>query len=642
MLKKTIILTLIGLMILQMIVSPVSSSLLKTTSSQYPEIPNMTLQIVFTGIDNSFIDIKSLNDSIHSELLGMPYISQGVLIDLSGIGTISRAFWDFNYIFTSSTFTNSLKSKMQNSVIETNVTNKTGSFIDGVALKNWFGIPSNYNSEFTMPTNGYTLVLGNFSDIGNHWFRQQYWDYDTNQYFNRSFMNTIDSGRLFFIDLSIKDSYLDRYGANGPIQNLANYNTNDIHGKNIISQYFRDWIIEVSYDLFYSDLIYSTPNFFQTLYAGNLSTIVETAPNSVQNIDIYLMNNVSGHTVSDFTSYINATKIDEAFTDLLPWYNWVVDVNAKEVSAYNELSNKILESFDPYANSSFSGRTPGAIDMYNVFEWIYNQIESGNSSITLPFLSTAPNTYPVFVFMFDKGIFGVPYKGVIEPQILGASLFSDVPIFGGDRWSHLTLISQDSYNFFHTNQSQNKEGLTQVIIHETGHSVGLTHPHGFSYSAMMVDDPMSYISYVYKFSDYNKDEVRRGEIFHATYYGIAYIRGFIELPESTINNLPQQLIIALNNAILKYQSIVPDMDVMDYVPAYQKAWEFYTMAKTIYNSYKDYIDIGSVVTKTVTKFLSDSTTTNNKASSLDLNSILIALVIIPVISLYYRKKNLKK
>jgi hypothetical protein len=52
-------------------------------------------------------------------------------------------------------------------------------------------------------------------------------------------------------------------------------------------------------------------------------------------------------------------------------------------------------------------------------------------------------------------------------------------------------------------------GFTQAVIHEAGHSLGLMHPHQFGYLEDFVSSAMSYWSWEYKFSQFDKDAINR-------------------------------------------------------------------------------------------------------------------------------------
>ncbi|MFV2014824.1 MAG: hypothetical protein ACC656_05320 [Candidatus Heimdallarchaeota archaeon] len=515
----------IFIMLIMIFVQPVSlnnSNNVKLGDTDYIETP-MDLNIILSGIDSSFLDTNKLNEFLMGELLGVPYKSESVLIDISGIGTLSRVYWKYNFIFTSSAFDDNLNSTAFSAGIEDNVKNKTGLYIDTNSMRNF--INNSVNVDFQIPENGYTLFLANLSSLGDHWYQTFYQEIDTNQQVNRSFLNSFSVDRLFFIDLSVQESYLELFGSNGPIQDLATkswigpfgsngpiqdlvakYSPNDAHGNYMITNYFGDWIIEAIYDLFYPNPVYSPPNFYETWDADNLDAIRDLAPGSNKNIDIYLMNNITGNVSTDFTPYISTTVIRDSFSDLLPWYNWNVNTIEKEVDDFPSLSKKLREFTDLTKNGTFEGRKKGAVDLFSLYDWMFYEIFTGNSTTTLPFLTFQKGSLPVFIFTFDAGVFGIPYKTNFRDGILGASFFQGVPlVLGASKWSPLMLLTYDYENFAHTNKSRNNYGFTNLIIHELGHSVSLPHPHGFSWATSMLEDPMSYITYTYEFSVFSKD-----------------------------------------------------------------------------------------------------------------------------------------
>lgn len=635
-------LCIVGLLALQLSFNPAVSSMGSLTQSNDPRSTVMTLQIVFVGISSSFVDQTQLKNELTSQLSGIPYSSLGVDYDLSGIGTIGTVQWNFQFVFTSTTFYNSVANVMHSSETYNNISGNIGDYIPTSSLKSWFSDATNYNSQFTLPTNGYTLIFGNFSALGNHWLTEQYYEYDSQQYINRNFLNEFDVGRMLFVDLSIQNSYLTTVGSDGPIQNLKPYSPTTSHGSLMISQYFSQWTTEIMVDLFYSNLLYSTPNFYQTYDAANINSIVATPPNSVENIKIFLLNNITGTQSSDYNKYINATLIENSFKELLPWYTWNVSTINLEVSNYPALTQKLIQSYDPNAPAVIPGDTNGSVDLNNLYEWVFNQILSGNYTTTLPFLSSAltSNTYPVFAFTFDSGYFGYSYKGTFQNGVEGESLFSIIPsnTSTGYQWSHLSFIAQDAYNFNHTNSTQVTEGFTHTIIHETGHAVGLTHPFGYSEAASMVDDPMSYITYSYYFSQFKKDQVQRGEIYQALYYGMLYLQQFSSsaISNSTSATNDYNALASTFNQISTY------FNKMDYVSAYNLAWSFYSESKQFYLNYKSLIGSSDPGTNSLNTTLLTTTTstTPNTNSTLYQEStfILLSLVVISVVAVVIRKK----
>ena len=644
--KKYIrILCIVGLLVLQLSFNPTVSSLGSLSQSNDPRSSVMTIQIVFVGINSSFIDQTLLKDELTSQLTGIPYSYLGVDYDLSGIGTIGMVQWNFQFVFTSTAFSNSVKNVMQSSATYNNISGNSGEYIPTSSLESWFSDATNYNSQFSLPTNGYTLIFGNFSSLGNHWLTDQYYEYDSHQYINRSFLNEFDVSRMLFVDLSIQNSYLTIVGSDGPIQNLIPYSPTTSHGSLMIAQYFFQWTTEIITDLFYSNLLYSTPNFYQTYDATNINSIIATPPNTVENIKIFLLNNITGTQSSDYNKYINATLIENSFKDLLPWYNWNISIINLEVSNYPALAQKLVQSYDPNAPPVIPGDVKGGVDLNNVFDWVYNQISSGNYTSSLPFLNSAlgSNTYPIFAFTFDSGYFGSSYKGNFYSGIEGASLFSNTASNAttGSQWSHLTFIAQDAHNFNHTNTTQVTEGFTHLIIHETGHAVGLTHTFGYSEAASMAGDPMSYITYNYYFSQFKKDQVQRGEIYQALYYGLLYLQPF---SSSTITNSTSAT-NDFNTLATTFNQISTYFNKMDYISAYNLAWSFYTESKQFYSNYQSLIgtsDPGANSLST-TLLIPQTSTTSTTNSNLYPEStfILLTLGIVSVVAVVIRKK-LKK
>jgi hypothetical protein len=118
-------------------------------------------------------------------------------------------------------------------------------------------------------------------------------------------------------------------------------------------------------------------------------------------------------------------------------------------------------------------------------------------------------TLPVFAFAFSSSIyFGYAYKWyVAEPDtfngnFLGISL-GDMSIIGLAQY----ILQEGTHST--TPQIGKGIGFTQTVIHETGHSVGLMHPHQFGSLEDFEASPMSYWGWDYKFSQFDKDTINR-------------------------------------------------------------------------------------------------------------------------------------
>ncbi|MFW9929379.1 MAG: hypothetical protein ACFFD1_08310 [Candidatus Thorarchaeota archaeon] len=600
-----------------------------TQSNGYSTQPTMTLKIVYIGMTPGYIDTGKLDQILSSLIQGIPATTEGISIDLNGIGPLSLISWNFNHLFASNSYYQLLKTAILSHSTNETIENETGLFSDAFYLEKWIDDSNNYPAGYFPPLNGYTLFLANFTELGPHWYRTSYSEEDTGSNIVRNFQNsfggTFDS-RMFFIDLSVMHSYLETLGSDGPIQDLTkkypNNSPNNPNDSLRIAEYFRDWIYEAIRDLFASDLIYSTPNFKQSYSDTKLSDIRSTAPNSDQIFDIYLINNITGKTATELSPFINQTEIIRSFNDILPWYNWKVNVHLIEAKDYQALENVIIESTDLTQNETLDGRKQGGVDLYEVYDWLFNQILSGSYLSDLPFITTAANHYLTFAFAFDVGILGISYKTNFEPSILGASLFGLVPegniLSISGRFIPMVIAAQSYKDLFIKDDQNRIYGYTQLIIHENGHSIGLSHPHGISWTTSMVNDPMSYIAYSYHFSVFRKDQVRRGEINIAIHYANSYLSHISA--GSFKNNITSTFNSKMNTIISYYNK-------MDYSSAYTVAWDLFQFTKNSYSQYQS---------------ISVSNASNNNSNNSDANSPGYTLVTIIGFALTFSIIKLRK
>lgn len=118
-------------------------------------------------------------------------------------------------------------------------------------------------------------------------------------------------------------------------------------------------------------------------------------------------------------------------------------------------------------------------------------------------------TLPVFAFAFSAGIyFGYTYKWYV------AALKVDVANFQGISLGDMALIGMNEGDFKRGDNVSPPQpgkgiGFTHDVIHEAGHSLGLMHPHQFGYLEDFESSPMSYWSWDYKFSQFDKDSINR-------------------------------------------------------------------------------------------------------------------------------------
>ena len=152
---------------------------------------------------------------------------------------------------------------------------------------------------------------------------------------------------------------------------------------------------------------------------------------------------------------------------------------------------------------------------------------------------------------------------------------------------------------------------------------------------------MSYITYNYYFSQFKKDQVQRGEIYQALYYGLLYLQPF---SSSTITNSTSAT-NDFNTLATTFNQISTYFNKMDYISAYNLAWSFYTESKQFYSNYQSLIgtsDPGANSLST-TLLIPQTSTTSTTNSNLYPEStfILLTLGIVSVVAVVIRKK-LKK
>ncbi|MCG3252862.1 MAG: hypothetical protein KAX09_03370, partial [Candidatus Heimdallarchaeota archaeon] len=90
---------------------------------------------------------------------------------------------------------------------------------------------------------------------------------------------------------------------------------------------------------------------------------------------------------------------------------------------------------------------------------------------------------------------------------------------GGMGWE---ILKASQYSLFEDgNVSKPMRGMSAVMIHELGHSLGLPHPHSsYGWGSSFVEDVMSYFSTTEKFSTFYKDAVGRAHADAHFLYGI--------------------------------------------------------------------------------------------------------------------------
>jgi hypothetical protein len=129
--------------------------------------------------------------------------------------------------------------------------------------------------------------------------------------------------------------------------------------------------------------------------------------------------------------------------------------------------------------------------------------------------NTMTMTVPVFAFAFSgQTYFTDTYKWSIG-NVAKIDWENDALL--GEALPKLVMISYNQWEFTRGNwiapQQQGKgEGMTETIIHETGHEFGLMHPHQYGDIGDFISSPMGYFTNDYKFGQIDKDSIQRAHV----------------------------------------------------------------------------------------------------------------------------------
>jgi hypothetical protein len=359
----------------------------------------------------------------------------------------------------------------------------------------------------------------------------------------------------------------------------------DIHtpaGKQWLTQFVADYVSEVVQNL-------AIPVFaYQPVYSHAYRIVV----NIIDNRTTKERNTV--HIEDTF----HPELVRAAFADLMPYASIQVDTKV------------ILASDNPPLQAAIVRSTvtpPGDIGILSYVDlrqmYIYLQ-QHLSDFVGTDSRDSTEFTLPVFAFAFSSSIyFGYSYKWyVAEPDtfngnFLGISL-GDMSIIGLAQY----ILQEGTHST--TPQIGKGVGFTQTVIHETGHSVGLMHPHQFGSLEDFEASPMSYWGWDYKFSQFDKDAINRAhadQLILSTSSTLTLAQNELD---SKSNYGPSRNEVATANALLD-------------------------QALASYNSmkYVDAVEIASLASQTANNALADAATSTNDAIAIAFLFLIIGIVV---------------
>jgi len=465
---------------------------------------DLTIRTVIVGIPSELVNTTYLKWNAPA-FKYQRYLNPGVT---TGI----QYRFDYDFVFPPKEFEDSfseyLKSVGKNETIRNPFfrVNMTNTFYPANLTENWLKSHESYYGNYSEPA--YTLVLANLTGtlpsatpsqyddylkrsmkkINPHYYNMTYVDSDLNISIRRRWMTSWGgSSRIYFIDLSAGPSNATKQL---PIEWAAKANNITLdspYGQRWLTQYLSDYIYGALEGLF-------APDFLYPLNVADKYTV-----------DILVIDNRTDYRIPSLNQTLNTSRIRSELERLLPYANIRVETRYANASLYSDLENLIAASTSPsrYQNMAI-------VDARPVHYWLNSY--GGNHSKDLFNATREDSEYriPVLAFLFTgEYTFGFTFKEDVTRSQNIASIW-------GVALGDVVLISHSSHDLIRGNYTDLKQpnkgfGLTQTIIHETGHMLGLVHPFRADNTQDFVSSVMAYYPYEYSFSQFDKDALLRGQ-----------------------------------------------------------------------------------------------------------------------------------
>lgn len=237
-----------------------------------------------------------------------------------------------------------------------------------------------------------------------------------------------------------------------------------------------EYLYNFTYDIMYNDLLVR-PYAVLTPNDSNLFFEIAIVENFTRG---------AIHTLEDLEFIINQNTIVEAFEDLLPFFNVQANIHWYSLDDYPE----IQELFDT-ATTQYD-------DYYQI------EVTEGSPQTLLEYFS---DNLGQFVDIHPDGI-NFPTMAFLMNR---SRMSYDGTRFGGLGGMGWQLIAYQWDRFMDTSVVPPipKTGISDVIIHEAGHTLGFNHPHHSNYwVGDFVDSVMSYYTVNSYFNQFEKDWIQ--------------------------------------------------------------------------------------------------------------------------------------
>ncbi|MFX1284654.1 MAG: hypothetical protein ACFFB5_13425 [Promethearchaeota archaeon] len=572
---------------------------------------DININLVFIGYDQDILDINRIIHldgtydiySNYSDLLP----EYDILIHKKIISSNNDYYLDFlDYINTIANFSGVTSALNITLLEEDNIDptdgiksdifyDRSGVSINATLVQNYL----NDNPPIEIPDDGWTygIYFLNLSilDIGmtEHWFdiseidmdtgqKSKSWFSDYNGLTDRPVAGWGGDGdvRILFFDPSALDViwYFDWMNTDYYWQSFSVYN-------NYVLEDLEDYIAH--YETFHStdsSLEEYLNNFIYDLFKNDIMicpylSIAPTDENYYFEIAI-VENFTRGSSLyerEDLEFVVNKDNIREAITDLLPFFNIQVNVHWYSLENYpfiQKLFKLASKQFEDYNQIEITEGSP-----QSVFDYLSQNLDE--------FVDIHPDgiNFPTLVFLLNGSV--MSYDGTRFGGLggMGWQLI-------GYQWERLMDTS--------VTPAVPKNGITDVIIHEAGHTLGFSHPHHNEYwCGDFIDSIMSYYTVNSYFSKFEKDWLQSllaQQLLFETIDKYETLRGIYSFtsPEAVINKNQE--------VVTKIEKSWASIKAMNFSDSFIQAKEAVSAVK----SFTELLKQVGIKTRTVTSAITSS------------------------------------
>ena len=384
----------------------------------------------------------------------------------------------------------------------------TYDIIDASATENWL---AEHAADFGgIPKNGYSLLLADMSAISKtyHYYEIRYDSKDPisrkAKYAYTEWMFPVVNWmigwgghhRFYYVDLSagsvsrdysftdhipIQEFGLKRVSGFGP-RTIKEYK----RSTETVTNYVADYVAEAVRNLYVPSYVY-----FPTL-------------SKKYSIQIFLFSEIDTLSKDNLDEILSPDTVKSAFKELIPSASWEVQVafrHLKDDSAMKRAfeSSKIFEhNREVYDKETLLYRYFDERIIYSYLQQnLATYVERREDAVVLPIFLLVISKGGAIVTSWRNDIRG-GYNSTVEPDRFPRT-------FGAASYGDMVIGIQSERAIYSWGA-----GLTQLAIHELGHSVGLMHPFSYGSTQDYVPSAMSYSTYEYGFSQFDKDALARG------------------------------------------------------------------------------------------------------------------------------------